>query len=82
MQQDQRTPHREARGTKKRDKVPVYLMVVKRVSWYWYCYICSEHRLVLVAKLVVGPDAGVGLGLPNTKPTISKARLYTFAGRF
>jgi len=25
----------------------------------------------------VGYDAGVGLGLPNTKPTISKARLYT-----
>lgn len=26
-----------AKGTKKkRDKVPVYLMVVKSVSWYWY----------------------------------------------
>lgn len=26
--------------------------------------------------VVVGPDAGVGLGLPNTKPTISKALAY------
>ena len=29
-----------------------------------------------VVVVVVGPDAGVGLGLPNTKPTISKALAY------
>lgn len=32
---------------------------------------------ISVEVSVVGYDAGVGLGLPNTKPTISKARLYT-----
>lgn len=30
----------------------------------------------MVVVVVVGPDAGVGLGLPNTKPTISKALAY------
>lgn len=37
--------------------------------------VCASAADAVV--VVVGPDAGVGLELPNTKPTISKARLYT-----
>lgn len=62
-------------------------MVVKSGNWYWYSSVRAEHTLahtldvsvrVVVVVSVVGCDAGVGLGLPNTEPTISKARLYAY----
>lgn len=40
-------------ATKKRDKVLVYLMVVKSVSWYWYSSVQSELWLVLVVGIVL-----------------------------
>lgn len=67
--------------------MPVYLMVVKSGNWYWYSSVrARSHTLsasvgvgvVVVVASVVGCDAGVGLGLPNTEPTISKARLYAY----
>lgn len=70
----------EAGRETKKDKVPVYLMVVNRENWYWYSSVYGEYSHTLgvsVRASMVGYDAGVGLGLPNTKPTISKARLYT-----
>lgn len=72
----------------KKDEVPVYLMVVKSGNWYWYSSVRARalvHTLsfvgVVVVASVVGCDAGVGLGLPNTEPTISKARLYAYISR-
>lgn len=71
----------EAGRETKKDKVPVYLMVVNRENWYWYSSVYGEYSHTLgvsVGLSMVGYDAGVGLGLPNTKPTISKTRLYVF----
>lgn len=60
-------------------------MVVKSGNWYWYSSVRAEHthaytlgvrRCVVVVASVVGCDAGVGLGLPNTEPTISLRLAY------
>lgn len=32
----------------KKDKVPVYLMVVNRENWYWYSSVYGEYSLALV----------------------------------
>lgn len=65
--------------------MPVYLMAVKSGNWYWYSSVRARSHtisafvgVVVIVASVVGCDAGVGLGLPNTEPTISKARLYAY----